>query len=74
MRRVGVAAELELLGAYDLENLLESGTEFHKCVLTTCLACCPCPQSDSVEALANVDYDTHHLVVTIILKCLADSR
>lgn len=36
------------------------------------LAHSPGPQTDTVEALANVDYDTHDFIIIIVLESLTD--
>jgi hypothetical protein len=30
------------------------------------------PEADTVEALAHVDHDAHHLAIILVLECLAD--
>lgn len=80
-----VTGELDLI-LYS-EDLLESATDVLKNlpalsrtpalgerVTRDALAGSPCPQTNSIESLADIDHDTHDLVVTLILERLADGR
>jgi hypothetical protein len=71
---------LELLADVQ-ENLLTllRGSALASCDIAVsatgnALADCAGPDTDTVEALSDIDYDTHKFPVVLILECLADGR
>jgi hypothetical protein len=84
--RVGMAHELDGLLVCDLEDLLEAVADLHENSLRLLrgalrlaslggvglCAGAAGPETNTVEGLANVDDDTHDLVVVIILELLAN--
>lgn len=85
MRAVGVARELNNIRIFQPQNFLESPSNvlqnflalrgraaLIELVTGDALAHSPGPQTDTVEALANVDHDTHDFIVVIVLKSLAN--
>lgn len=83
VRTVSVARELHNISLFETEDFLEATTDGlehflalgrRAAVLVSgdALADGPRPQADTVEALAHVHDDTHHLVVTIVLEGLAN--
>jgi hypothetical protein len=85
--RVGVAHELDGLLVGDLENLLEAVADLHENGLRLLRgalglallggvglgAGAAGPETDTVEGLADVDDDTHDLVVVVVLELLTNS-
>jgi hypothetical protein len=84
--RVGVAHEFDGLLVCDLENLLEAVADLHEDSLRLLrgalrlaslggvglCAGAASPETNTVEGLADVDDDTHDLVVVVILELLAN--
>lgn len=91
VRAFRVSAELDHLVPFDLQNLLEPGSNpikntlalFRAASLTAsdiavsavrnALADSLRPDADTIEALANIDHNPHHLAVALIFEGLADS-
>lgn len=84
MSRICVARELNGLVVLELESLLEALANLEENLTALLLgpglariardglADRPRPQTNSIEALANVDNHAHDLVVLLVLKVLAD--
>jgi len=84
--RVGVTHELDRLLVCDLEDLLEAVADLHEDSLRLLrgalrlallggiglCASAASPEADTVEGLADVDDDTHDLVVVVILELLTN--
>jgi len=80
---IGVARELDNVRLLQAEHILEPRTDGLQHLLALsggtgtlvagdALADSSCPQTNTVETLANVDNHTHHLVITVGLEGLAD--
>ena len=71
MSSVSVTAELELFRWRQLQDFLESRTDFHDIVLAASLPSRPRPEADSEEALPDIDDHAHYFVVILVFECLA---
>jgi hypothetical protein len=82
----GVARELHGIGILQFQNFLEPPSNRHEgfsaflgrsalsiLVSRNGLADSAGPQADSVETFPDVDYNSHNLIVAVILKGLANS-
>jgi len=69
---VCVPAEFKLLCCRKLKYFLESLANFHQILATACFSGCAGPETNTVEALSDVDNHTHDLALAFILQGLAD--
>lgn len=65
---ISVTTEFELFRCWKLKYILESLTNLHQVVSTTCFASCASPQANSEEALSDVDNHSHDLMIAFIFE------